>query len=215
MSYISMVPPKNDDKKHTVKTQLPSTCRMLQVKMRSCALSRSLSLDTYKNIYICIYIYIYTSDACFRNLLYFTHGWIFFWLPGISISLQLQDTNSGNPAWSKARCHAICQSDKQADAITERPSDLASSEVGMQTFAWWCNWSVNRLGGMIRLFNASEPPGGSTNNTGGMVGKIWILLSRAPNFRDVPTKPLRTTVTSCMEEGIASSKSCCWGGGLC
>ena len=72
---------------------------------------------------------------------------------------------------------------------------------------------MNRLGGMIRLFNASEPPGGSTNNTGGMVGKIWILLSRAPNFRDVPTKPLRTTVTSCMEEGIASSKSCCLGGG--
>ena len=58
-----MVPPKNDDKKHTVKTQLPSTCRMLQVKMRSCALSRSLSLDTYKNIYICIYIYTLQMPA--------------------------------------------------------------------------------------------------------------------------------------------------------
>ena len=60
-----------------------------------------------------------------------------------------------------------------------------------------------------KIGKLTNPPSKMTE----IVGKIWILLSRAPNFRDVPTKPLRTTVTSCMEEGIASSKSCCWGGG--
>lgn len=156
------------------------------------------------------YIYIYTSDACFRNLLYFTHSWIFFlasrdlYLASAArYQLRQPRVQQGPlpchlPVRQASRCHHW----KTIGSCILRGWDA--------TFGVMMQFSVNRLGGWSSCTSASEPPGGSTNNTGGMVGKIWILLSRAPNFRNVPTKPLRTTATNCMEEGMASSKSCCW-----
>ena len=62
-----------------------------------------------------------------------------------------QDTNSGNPACSRARCHAMFHSDKQADAITERPSERVSSDKDA-TGVMMQSSKMGESVGMILLF---------------------------------------------------------------